>query len=373
MDKLKVRKLKKLQRQKAGWEKAANIISNKYRPNKTVDAIQALLKECGSSEVGFSDKKVDAETTEKLKSVGEKYAIDCQVHGKTISQYYDFSVKRMNQIVSECRALDEEADIHSKKVPIASLTALTVMLGVCIFAQYNSTIRKSDADLYPIQPEEQSTYSNNEGKTISEEKIGRNKERETKTNKGQASVSQSSSSDSKKKSSVRRTISDNKTIDYDSLPEYQLLKSEVDSYEDIYTLSNEIPCGLVNYNVSYDELVGLRDYTEQWDNILVYGDYSLYGYNHCNIWYYFNDNNILEKIEATSPYVEGEITFTSGDIEQIGEVIESELGVSPWIGNFEGTQYTFSKNDIQYHMDTYVSHFHGKSSNEFRLVITSEK
>ena len=332
-----------------------------------------MLKECGNGEAVFSDKKVDAETTDKLKSIGEKYSIDCQVRGKTVRQYYNFSISRMSQIVSECKALDEEADIHSIKVPIASLTALTVMLGVCIFAQYNSTIRKSDADLYPIQPETQSTYSSSESKTTSEKKISGDKARETKADKEKISAGQSSSNDSKKKSSVRRTISDNKTIDYDSLPEYQLLKSEVDSYEDIYTLSNEIPCGLVNYNVSYDELVGLRDYTEQWDNILVYGDYSLYGYNHCEIWYYFNDNNILEKIEATSPYVEGKVTFTSDDIEQIGGAIESELGVSPWIGNFEGTQYTFSKNDIQYHMDTYVSRFHGKSNNEFRLVITSEK
>ena len=339
-----------------GWKAVINIISDKYRPSETVYAVLALLTECGGSDTDFFDKKVDSETEDELKSVGEKYSIDCQVQSKTIRQYYDFIIARMNQTTRECEALENSTSIYSEEFTIPALATFVVLVGVFVFVQCVPAIGKSNTDSDKIQTESQNSYDSSESETVSEDS---------------ASKYPSTSDSSESKSSVWLASTSRNDVDYKNLPEYQVLESKVDSYSDIYTLGNAIPCGLVNYNVSYGELVALRDYTKETDNILVYGDYSLYGYNHCRIWYLFDDNNILDEIDVFSPYIEGKVTFTRDDIEQIGHEIEGKLGVSPRIGHFEGTQYTFTKDGVQYHMDTYASRADGKTSNEFCLKITA--
>ena len=152
-----------------GWKAVINIISDKYRPSETVDAVLALLTECGDSDTDFFDKKVDSETEDELKSVGEKYSIDCQVQSKTIRQYYDFIIARMNQTTRECEALENSTSIYSEEFTIPALATFVVLVGVFVFVQCVPAIGKSNTDSDKIQTESQNSYDSSESETVSED------------------------------------------------------------------------------------------------------------------------------------------------------------------------------------------------------------
>ena len=357
MDKRKARKLKKLRREKVGWEEASKIISNKYRPSKTVEAVQALLKECGSDRTGVADREIDAETEKKLSEISTRYGIDCHSCGKTVSQYYEYATNKSNQISNEYAALANRDGLRSNKV-----FALVVVIAA--FAVTAPIITNAISPL--IQTNRDKSTKQNNYESVMQNVVSPKAESDSAESTQNISLDSSAS-----KNTAQKVATNNKSAYFESLPEYQLMESKIGSYKVIYTLNNEIPCGLVRLNVSYDELSNVRyDYTEKNETSLEYGDYSLYGYS-CRIKYYFDNNGILKEIDAVGPYKQGVVDFTTDDIERVGSEIEDELEVSPQIGQHEGRQYTFTKNGIRYHMDTYVSRFNGNSSNEFCLQITA--
>lgn len=111
MEKLKAKKLKRLKVQKEGWKKALQIISQKFKPNQTVEDIQRLLKDCGNGTVNFTDRPVDAETADKLNAISKKCSIECKVQGRTTRQYYALAKEKFEQFSKEC----DEFEINYKR------------------------------------------------------------------------------------------------------------------------------------------------------------------------------------------------------------------------------------------------------------------
>lgn len=142
MDRRKARKLKKLRREKTGWEEASKIISNRYRPNKTVDAVQALLKECGSSQTGFADREIDAETIEKLSQISNRYGIDIRPKDKTIGAYYAYSKYQYDKIVQQCAKAEKENSRSASAFGGYAVLALGI-LGVLSLCAYSKSVNDS--------------------------------------------------------------------------------------------------------------------------------------------------------------------------------------------------------------------------------------
>lgn len=144
----------------------------------------------------------------------------------------------------------------------------------------------------------------------------------------------------------------------------QSLGLEANSLEDIYTLGNVIPCGLVKYTVSYDNLLNADsdNLVDKTEDSLTYGNYFLYGYL-CNIKYYFDANKLLSKIEVISPYGQDKRRFGYTDMTEITDEIQDKLNMEPDLyvnpnANYdcdvyrfefatnEGIRYEFVSNDI---------------------------
>ena len=126
MEKLKARKLRRLKTQKDGWEKAFQLISEKYRPSQTVEDIQRLLKDCGDGTVNFTDRPIDAATTDELNTISKKFSIECKVQGRTTRQYYALAKEKFEQFSKEC----DEFEINYKRRQKIRRESILLFVGV---------------------------------------------------------------------------------------------------------------------------------------------------------------------------------------------------------------------------------------------------
>ena len=134
MEKLKARKLRRLKVQKEGWKKALQIISQKFKPNQTVEDIQRLLKDCGNGTVNFTDRPIDAATTDELNTINKKCSIECKAQGRTTRQYYALAKEQLEQVSKEY----DEFEINYKKRQkkrreISLLVAGVIVVLTCSF------------------------------------------------------------------------------------------------------------------------------------------------------------------------------------------------------------------------------------------------
>lgn len=134
MEKLKARKLRRLKAQKDGWEKAFQLISEKYRPSQKVEDIQRLLKDCGSGTVNFTNRPIDAATAEELNAISKEFSIECKAQEKTTRQYYTLAKEQFEQVSKEY----DEFEINYKKrqknrLKVALSVAGTIIMLFCGF------------------------------------------------------------------------------------------------------------------------------------------------------------------------------------------------------------------------------------------------
>lgn len=155
-----------------------------------------------------------------------------------------------------------------------------------------------------------------------------------------------------------------------------------------YTLNNEIPGGIVLQHPDMDEvisMIGQPDEYSEWENvidnkelpaIIYYLDASEYGYDNLSMKMKFSKEGNLEEIYVYSQLVLGEVSFDDNDIKRVAKQIQECLQVEPEISHFEGTQYTFIKDGLQYRMDTYKSQRRVNNSyeeqNQFNLTISCD-
>lgn len=163
---------------------------------------------------------------------------------------------------------------------------------------------------------------------------------------------------------------------------------EENSIDDIrvYTLNNEIPGGFVLQHPNMDEVISMigqpAEYSE-WENvvdneklpaIIYYLSTSEYGYDNLSMKMKFSREGNLEEIYVYSQLVLGVVSFDDNDIKRVAKQIQECLKVEPEIGYFEGIQYTFIKDGLQYRMDTYKSRHMVNNSyeeqNQFNLTIS---
>ena len=445
MEKFKAKQLRRLKTQKDGWEKAFQLISEKYKPNQTVEDIQRLLKDCGNGTANFTDRPIDAATTDELNVISEKYSIECKAQGKTTRHYYTLAKERLEQVSKEY----DEFEINYKKRQkkrrgISLLVAGVIVVLTCSFIyldgpKYLQAEKYMNEEKYEEALDLYSQCKNNvdakqkaeEAKYQIAEAYMQDKNYETalewysqcedyldakeKGAEAEYQIAEAYMRDRNYEAALERYsqcenyldvkekeaearyqiaeayIQDEKYSDavewYTQCGDYrdaenkaeeakrkqdevilQSLGLEADSRKDIYTLGNEIPCGLVKRAVLFDDFLNItNNYRDKTEYTLTYGDYSLYGYS-CEIVYRFNKDKRLSKIEVVGPYVKQQVTFTSEDIKRIGNEIQAKLNVEPDINDgAEGIQYTFTKDGIVYQMDN-----SGRTSNRFRLTITAQ-
>ena len=101
MEKLKARKLRRLKTQKDGWEKAFQLISEKYKPSQKVEDIQRLLKDCGSVTANFIDRPIDTATADELNAISKEFSIECKVQERTTRQYYILAKEKIEQFTKD--------------------------------------------------------------------------------------------------------------------------------------------------------------------------------------------------------------------------------------------------------------------------------
>lgn len=377
MEKLKARKLRRLKTQKDGWEKAFQLISQKYKPSQKVEDIQRLLKDCGSGTANFTDRPIDAATAKELNVISEKYSIECRGQKKTTRQYYALAKEQLEQISKECDGFEINYKKRQRKRLIEVLSVIsTIVLVFCGFVYLGG--------LKYLQAEKYMREENYEAALEWYSKCGdfwntSNKEAEAKYQIAEAYLRNENDEEA-----LKWYIKCNDYKDAKDKAEkirskigglvLQLLGLEENSLEDIYTLGNEIPCGLVKYSISYDDFLNANgdNLVDKKDDALTYGDYFLYGYS-CEIKYYFDLHNILREIRVYSPYIEGEVEFAGTDIEKIGQEIKSKLDVEPEISSYKKTPYTFEKDGIMYKLATYASPSNDEESNiQIRLIIKAK-
>lgn len=154
------------------------------------------------------------------------------------------------------------------------------------------------------------------------------------------------------------------------------------------TLNNEIPGGIVLQHPDMDEvisMIGQPDEYSEWENvidnkelpaIIYYLDASEYGYDNLSMKMKFSKEGNLEEIYVYSQLVLGVVSFDDNDIKRVAKQIQECLQVEPEISHFEGTQYTFIKDGLQYRMDTYKSKRRVNNSyeeqNQFNLTISCD-
>jgi tetratricopeptide (TPR) repeat protein len=414
MEKLKAKKLRRLKAQKEGWEKAFQLISRKYKPSQKVEDIQRLLKDCDNGTVNFTDRPIDAATTDELNAISKKFSIECKVQERTTRQYYTLAKEQLEHVSKEY----DEFEIKCKKRQKIRRRIILLVAGVttvlfCGFIyldgpKYLQAEKCMDEGRYEEALNLYSQCENNVDAKLKEkmakyqiaEAYMQDKNYETalewysqcedyldakeKSTEAEYQIAEAYMQGKnyevafewyKKCGDYKEAANEAKKARGKILAakcaEFQLVQSEVESPEEIYTLGNEIPCGLLKYSISYEDVLNTKDdYLVKNEYSVVYGNYTLYGYN-CEIKYYFNMRMLLREIEVYSPYTEGKTVFTDADIKRIGQEIEEALGVTPKIGNYFGTQYTFEKDGIVYSMDTYASQHNVGKGNQFRLTITA--
>lgn len=262
MDRRRARKLKKFRREKAGWEEASKIISNRYRPSETVDAVQALLKVCGSNQTGFGDRGIDAETIEKLSQISNKYGIDIRPKDKTIGSYYAYSKYQYDKVAQQCsKAEDENSRAASAFGGYAVFTlGLLGVLSLCAYSiNVNGSKLKANQQLPVVsQTQAESTVSK---KLLDKEEVKEDKPAVEPT------IPQSNASSVEK---------DNSSVS--SVPEPEVAESndelkETDTSESKYVDPNSAIMLMVmmNNDVSVPEIesklgISLRNSSNYYDN-----------------------------------------------------------------------------------------------------------
>lgn len=363
MEKLKARKLRRLKTQKDGWEKAFQLISEKYRPSQTVEDIQRLLKDCGDGTVNFTDRPIDAATTDELNTISKKFSIECKVQGRTTRQYYALAKEKFEQFSKEC----DEFEINYKRRQKIRRERILLFVGVtavllCGFislggAKWLLAEKYIHEGNYEAALNLDSQYENYFGSKEVKYEIAEAYLQNAEYGKAQELFAKCGYfKDAKNK--VQEAERKRKEVILQSLG------LEAISLEDIYTLGNVIPCGLVKYTVSYDNLLNADsdNLVDKTEDSLTYGNYFLYGYL-CNIKYYFDANKLLSKIEVISPYGQDKRRFGYSDMTEITDEIQDKLNMEPNIyvnpnANYdcdvfrfefvtnEGLRYEFVSNDI---------------------------
>ena len=276
MEKLKARKLRRLKAQKDGWEKAFRLISEKYRPSQKVEDIQRLLKDCGSGTVNFTNRPIDAATAEELNAISKEFSIECKAQEKTTRQYYTLAKEQFEQVSKEY----DEFEINYKKrqknrLKVALSVAGTIIMLFCGFIYIGG--------LKYLQAEKYMREENYEAALEWYSKCGdfwntSNKEAEAKYQIAEAYLRNENDEEA-----LKWYIKCNDYKDAKDKAEkirskigglvLQLLGLEENSLEDIYTLGNEIPCGLVKYSISYDDFLNANgdNLVDKKDDALTYG------------------------------------------------------------------------------------------------------
>lgn len=363
MEKFKAKQLRRLKTQKEGWKKALQIISQKFKPNQTVEDIQRLLKDCGDGTVNFTDRPIDAATTDELNTINKKCSIECKVQGRTTRQYYALAKEKFEQFSKEC----DEFEINYKRRQKIRRERILLFVGVtavllCGFislggAKWLLAEKYIHEGNYEAALNLDSQYENYFGSKevkyeiaeayLQNAEYGKAKELFAKCGYFKDAKNKVQEAERKRKEVI-----------------LQSLGLEAISLEDIYTLGNVIPCGLVKYTVSYDNLLNADsdNLVDKTEDSLTYGNYFLYGYL-CNIKYYFDANKLLSKIEVISPYGQDKRRFGYSDMTEITDEIQDKLNVEPNIyvnpnANYdcdvfrfefvtnEGLRYEFVSNDI---------------------------
>ena len=130
-----------------------------------------------------------------------------------------------------------------------------------------------------------------------------------------------------------------------------------DSGDPIYPLDNTIPFGLLNQYTTKENVEQYMGTTYEFEDeimgngyCMTYAGYELYGYQGKLIFHLTSDYS-LESIE-----IDGELApdgFTYDDAYYVSKIIEKKLNVSPHVGHYEGTQYRFYSDNIEYLIDTF--------------------
>lgn len=405
MEKLKARKLRRLKVQKDGWEKAFQLISRKYKPSQKVEDIQRLLEDCGSRTANFIDRPIDTATIEELDGISKKFSIECKAQGRTTRQYYTLAKEQFEQVSKEY----DEFEINYKKRQkkrreISLLVAGVIVVLTCSFI-YLDGPKYLQAEKYMHEgnyEEAIELYSQFENNADAKRKIEeanyqiaevymhdgnyeaaleyysrcesylavKEKENEARYQIAEAYMQDEKYSDALKWYTQCIDYSDakNKAEEANKKKKEMMLQSlglEENSLEEIYTLGNEIPCGLVKYSISYDNLLNANtdDLVERTDNTLTYGNYSLYEYS-CVIKYHFTLSKQLIKIEVLSPNLRNGETFADTDIERVANKIEEKLNKKSGSNSKTAFQYKIVSDNIVYLINNSEEY-----NNQFRLVI----
>lgn len=170
MDRRRARKLKKFRREKAGWEEASIIISNRYRPSETVDAVQALLKVCGSNQTGFADREIDAETIEKLSQISNKYGIDIRPKDKTIGSYYAYSKYQYDKVAQQCAKAEDKNGGSASAFGGYAVLALGILgvLSLCAYSKNVNDSKIKDNQQSTVISQEQVDSAESKGQAVKE-------------------------------------------------------------------------------------------------------------------------------------------------------------------------------------------------------------
>ena len=412
MEKLKARKLRRLKIQKDGWEKAFQLISEKFRPSQKVEDIQRLLKDCGNETANFTDRPIDTATIEELDGISKKFSIECKAKNETTRQYYVLAKENFEKFSKEYNEFEVNYKKNQRKrLIVDSAIASVILILLCAFIYYGGPkylraenyMRKGNyeaalewysqcGDFWNTSDKESEAKYQIAEKYMREENYRealewysecedyldtKEREREARYQIAEGYMQDGNDVEAMKWYTKCNNYKDakDKAEKTKSKIEKLLLQSlgfTIDSRESVFALGNVIPCGLVKASISYDEFLNANgNYIDKTNDTLTYGNYVLYGFD-CEIKYYFDAYKFLREIRVYSPYIEGEVEFAGTDIEKIGQEIKSKLNVEPKISGYHGTRYTFEKDGIIYKLATYASPNNEESNIQIRLIIKAK-
>ena len=370
MEKFKTRKLRRLKAQKDGWEKAFQLISEKYRPSQKVEDIQRLLKDCGSGTVNFTNRPIDAATAEELNAISKEFSIECKAQEKTTRQYYALAKENFEKFSKEYNEFEANYKKNQRKRLIVDSTIASVILILSFAFVYYGGPKYLRAESYMRKGNYEAAlewYSRcgdfwntsnkeSEAKYQIAEAYLQNEDYEAAL-KGFTKCGDYKDTEDKVEEVKRKTIE----------IFLQPLGFEVNSPAGIYTLGNAIPCGLVQYPISYDAILSANNgaLVDDTENTLTCEDYFLYDCS-CEIKYYFDSNKLLSKIEVVGPYVYDKKDSMDEKIRKIVNKMQNELNVRPYIHQANTSSYKFIKDGVEYVMDS------EDDNNRFCLTITAQ-
>ena len=370
MEKLKARKLRRLKAQKDGWEKAFQLISEKYKPSQKVEDIQRLLKDCGCVTASFTDRPIDAATADKLSAISKKCSIECKVQGKTTRRYYALAEEQLKRVSKEY----DEFEINYKRRQKIRREKFLLVVGVTTVLLCGF-ISLGGAEW--LLAEKYMHEGNYEAALEKYSQCGQlwntsNKELEAKYQTAEAYLQNGDYEVALKWFTKCGNYKDTE----DEVEEVkrkiteallQPLGLKVNSPAEIYTLGNAIPCGLVKYPISYDTILSVNSgaLVDETESALTCEDYFLYDCS-CEIKYFFDSNKLLSKMEVVGPYMHDKEDFMDEAIRKIANKMQDELNVRPYIHQANTCSYKFIKDGVVYVMDS------EEDNSRFRLTITAK-